>query len=79
MIHGDVGTDLGHILWYAATAGEFVLLLRLLFLRMGREYKFFCAYLLASVLQSIAVFAASRSGPAFKTNAYAYTWASRNL
>ena len=72
---GDVGTDLKHILWYSTIAGEFVLLLRLLFLRMGREYRCFCAYLLVSVLQSIALVIASRSGPGFGRNLYGYTWA----
>jgi len=42
---------------------------------MGREYRFFCAYLSLSVLRSIALVIASRAGTGFGRNLYGYTWA----
>ena len=56
-------------------AREFALVLRLLFSRMVREYRFFFAYVFLSVLQSVAAFIVSRPGSNFGTNAYAYAWA----
>jgi hypothetical protein len=49
--------------------------LRLLFLRIVREYRFFFAYLLLSLLQAVALLIASSSGLAFGSNAHGYTWA----